>query len=226
MDKLRLMRYTEKNPSIRDIIYALDEERQWMELVRDDGKPYLKLIDFLLSEPIHDEDTDPVILKNMTVTSYSTRIGEKQSTVNKWLRQIYDDIFDLNARCPERFVNPGEQMCTFHYYSEVDKSGFRFNLGLKCIPRVGDRIDFFFPQAVTDSSSLIVVDMTHRYEHGAMVTEIELGRRYYYGSSYRKLLIDKALFLGWLSFEDKYAPDYELDEKLKKVFGGRMFEYI
>jgi len=61
---------------------------------------------------------------------------------------------------------------------------------------------------------------------GAMVTEIELGRRYYYGSSYRKLLIDKALFLGWLSFEDKYAPDYELDEKLKKVFGGRMFEYI
>ena len=102
------MRYTEKNPSIRDIIYALDEERQWMELVRDDGKPYLKLIDFLLSEPIHDEDTDPVILKNMTVTSYSTRIGEKQSTVNKWLRQIYDDIFDLNARCPERFVNPGE----------------------------------------------------------------------------------------------------------------------
>ena len=85
MDKLRLMRYTEKNPSIRDIIYALDEERQWMELVRDGGKPYSKLIDFLLSEPVHDEDTDPAVLKNMTVTSYSTRIGERQSTVNKWL---------------------------------------------------------------------------------------------------------------------------------------------
>ena len=220
------MIYGEKNPPIREIIFALEEERQWMELVRGEGKPYSKLIDFLLMEPVYNEDSDREFVKRMTVSSYAARLGEKQSLVNKWLRQIYTDIFELNQKRPELFVNPGEQMCTFHYYSEVDKSGFRFNLGLKCIPRVGDRIDFFFPQAVTDSSSLIVVDVTHRYEHGAMVTEIELGRRYYYGSSYRKLLIDKALFLGWLSFEDKYAPDYELDEKLKKVFGGRMFEYI
>ena len=106
------MKYTEKNPAIRDIIYALDEERQWMELVRDDRKPYSKLIDFLLSEPIHDEDTDPEVLKKMTVTNYSVHLGEKQATVNKWLRQIYADIFDLNDKHPEQFVNPGEQMCT------------------------------------------------------------------------------------------------------------------
>lgn len=99
------MKYTEKNPSIRDIIYALDEERQWMELVRDGGKPYSKMIDLLLSDPIHDEDTEPEVLKNMTVTNYSARIGEKQSTVNKWLRQIYSVIFDLNDKYPERFVN-------------------------------------------------------------------------------------------------------------------------
>ena len=92
------MKYTEKNPSIRDIIYALDEERQWMELVRDGGKPYSKLIDLLLSDPIHDEDTEPEVLKNMTVTNYSARIGEKQSTVNIWLRQIYSDILDLNDK--------------------------------------------------------------------------------------------------------------------------------
>ena len=99
------MKYTEKNPSIRDIIYALDEERQWMELVRDGGKPYSKMIDLLLSDPIHDEDTEPEVLKNMTVTNYSARIGEKQSTVNKWLRQIYSDIYDVNDKYPERFVN-------------------------------------------------------------------------------------------------------------------------
>ena len=69
------MKYTEKNPSIRDIIYALDEERQWIELVRDGGKPYSKMIDLLLSDPIHDEDTEPEVLKNMTVTNYSARIA-------------------------------------------------------------------------------------------------------------------------------------------------------
>lgn len=99
------MKYTEKNSAIRDIIYALDEERQWMELVRDDRKPYSKLIDFLLLEPIHDEDTDPEVLKKMTVTNYSVHLGEKQATVNKWLRQIYSVIFDLNDKYPERFVN-------------------------------------------------------------------------------------------------------------------------
>ena len=220
------MIYGEKNPAIRDIIFALDEERQWMQLIREDGKPYSKLIDFLLSEPVYNEDSDPEVVKKMTVTSYSARLGEKQSTVNKWLRQIYKEIFDLNQKHPELFVKPGEQLCTFHYYSEMDESGFRFHLGLKCIPRVGDRIDFFFPQAVTDSSSLIVKQVTHRFEQGSMVTEIELGRRYYNGSSYRNLLIDKALFLGCIAFEDIYLPDYELDRKLKKVFGCRSLDYI
>ena len=39
-----------------------------MELVREDGKPYTKLIDFLLSEPIHDDDTDPELLKEILIT--------------------------------------------------------------------------------------------------------------------------------------------------------------
>lgn len=127
------MIYGEKNPPIREIIFALEEERQWMELVREDGKPYSKLIDFLLMEPVYNEDSDREFVKRMTVSSYAARLGEKQSSVNKWLRQIYTDIFELNQKHPELFVNPGEQMCTFHYYSEVDKSGFRFNLGQKCI---------------------------------------------------------------------------------------------
>lgn len=220
------MIYGENNPAIRGIIYALDDERQWLELVREDGKPYTKLIDFLLSEPVHDDDTDSEILKRMTVTSYSARLGEKQATVNKWLRQIYTDIFELNQKHPELFVNPGEQLCSLHYYSESDKSGFLFYLGLKCIPRVGDRIDFFFAQAITDSSALIVKEVTHKFEHGTMVIEIYLGRRYYRGSSYRDLLIDKALFMGWIQFEDQFLPDYELDAKLKKEFGRSLPEYI
>lgn len=54
------------------------------------------------------------------------------------------------------------------------------------------------------------------------MTEIELGRRYYNGSSYRNLLIDKALFLGLIEFEDSFLPDYEL---VKKVYGCRSFDY-
>jgi len=99
------MIYGEKNPAIRDIIFALDEERQWLELVREDGKPYSKLIDFLIKEPVYNEDSDPEVVKKMTVTSYAARLGEKQSTVNIWLRQIYSVILDLNDKYHERFVN-------------------------------------------------------------------------------------------------------------------------
>ena len=220
------MIYGDNNPAIREIIYALDDERQWLELVREDGKPYTKLIDFLLSEPVHDDDTDPELLKSMTVTCYAARLGEKQATVNKWLRQIYTDIFELNQKHPELFVNPGEQLCSLHYYCNSEKSGFLFYIGLKCIPRVGDEIDFYFPRAVVDSSALIVKEITHKFEHGTTVIEIELGRRYYKGSSYRNLLIDKALFMGWMQFEDIFLPDYELDAKLKKEFGHTLPEYI
>ena len=80
------MVYGEKNPPIREIIFALEEERQWMELVREEEKPYSKLIDFLLMEPVYNEDSDREFVKRMTVSSYAARLGEKQSTVNKWLR--------------------------------------------------------------------------------------------------------------------------------------------
>ena len=220
------MKYTEKNPAIRDIIYALDEERQWMELVRDDRKPYSKLIDFLLSEPIHDEDTDPAVLKKMTVTNYSVHLGEKQATVNKWLRQIYADIFDLNDKHPEQFVNPGEQMCTLHYYSRAFKSGFWFKLGVKSIPRVGERVDFTFPCAVTDTAVFIVKKVTHRFTHGMTETDIELANEYRNDNGYRDLLLDKARFLGLISIEDIFAPDYVLDNKLMDVFGPRSRDYI
>ena len=220
------MKYTEKNPAIRDIIYALDEERQWMELVRDDRQPYSKLIDFLLSEPIHDEDTDPEVLKKMTVTNYSVHLGEKQATVNKWLRQIYADIFDLNDKHPEQFVNPGEQMCTLHYYSRAFKSGFWFKLGVKSIPRVGERVDFTFPCAVTDTAVFIVKKVTHRFTHGMTETDIELANEYRNDNGYRDLLLDKARFLGLISIEDIFAPDYVLDNKLMDVFGPRSRDYI
>lgn len=220
------MKYTEKNPAIRDIIYALDEERQWMELVRDDRKPYSKLIDFLLSEPIHDEDTDPEVLKKMTVTNYSVHLGEKQATVNKWLRQIYADIFDLNDKHPEQFVNPGEQMCTLHYYSRAFKSGFWFKLGVKSIPRVGERVDFTFPCAITDTAVFIVRKVTHRFTHGMAEIDIELSNEYRNDNGYRDLLLDKARFLGLISIEDIFAPDYVLDNKLMDVFGSRSRDYI
>lgn len=220
------MIYGEKRPGIREIIYALDEERQWLKLVRQNGKAYAKLIDFFLSLLPIDEDSGSASLQKMTVAMISAQVGEKPSVVNKWFRQIYTDIFDLNEKRPELFVNPGELMCSLSYYNKQDNSGFWFNIGVKSIPKVGDIVDFYFPKAVTDSSSFIVKDISHVYKNGMMEIQVQLGKKYFRGSSYRKLLIDKALFLGLISLGDAYDPEYALDEKLMKLFKSGAFDFI
>lgn len=221
------MIYGENSPGIREIILALEDEPQWMELVRGNGKDYVKLIDYLLASSDSNKGSDARPGKRITVAEYAARIGEKPATVNKWLRKIYADIFDLNEEHPELFVNEGELPCAFYYCSKYESSGFWFNLGVKSIPRVGDRFEFSFPKAVTDTSVFYVKEVVHRHERGRMEIEIELRSRYFKGESYRDLLVDKALFLEMISIGDVFGPDYMLDDKLKELFKGRnMYEYI
>ena len=227
MEKDWHMIYGENSPGIREIMYALEDECEWMEFIRDNGKDYVKLIDFLLSERVINGDPKEGTRRRKTVSDYASRLGEKPATVNKWFRQIYADIFDLNEEHPELFVNEGEQRCAFFYCSKYDKSGFWFNLGVKNIPRVGDRFEFSFPKAVTATSVFFVKEVAHRHEHGKVEIEIELRGRYFKGESYRDLLVDKALFLEMISIGDVFGPDYMLDDKLKELFKGRnMFEFI
>ena len=221
------MIYGEKSPSIREVMDALEDEHGWMELVRDDEKSYVKLIDVLLSEPARVRGSVSESRKRKTVACYADLLGTKPATITRWFRQLYVDIFNLNEEHPELFVNPGEQLCAFSYYSKSEGSGFWFNLGVKSIPRIGERVGFYFPKAVTDTSEFVVKDVIHRYEKGLMEIEVELGCQYYSGRSYRDLLVDKALFFDLISDGDAVGPDYELDEKLKGAFNSRgKFEYI
>ena len=174
---------------------GLADQIQWMELIRDEGKAYTKLIDYLISEwsPKNDLVSDDIEIR--TVAYYADVLKEKPATVNKWFRQIYNDIFTLNEEHPELFAAPGEQLCSFIYGSRRDRSGFWFNLGVQSLPRIGDFISLYFVKAVTDCYEFVVKEVTHRYQNGRMDIEVELADQLYNTNSYRKLLIDKAEFL-------------------------------
>ena len=105
--------------SVVSIMAALASEKQWMRLVRDGRKAYGKLIDYYISDSSLDESSGRSDSRTGTVKYIAERLGEKPATVNKWFRQIYQDIFDLNEEHPELFVNPGEQLCSFEYSSQV-----------------------------------------------------------------------------------------------------------
>ncbi len=151
---------------------GLFEEYQWLKLVRDESKAYIKLIDHLVKEwaPKDGEEQDFHIIN--TVKYHAGCIGEKPAIVNKWFREIYIDIFDLNDKRPELFVNPGEHLCSFYYY--MKPAGFLFHLGVFETPRVGDHFTFFFVKAITTIRDFVVKEVDHEYSGGKMEIEVYL----------------------------------------------------
>ncbi len=220
------MIYGENTQSIRHIMGGLADQVQWMKLIRDVDKAYTRLIDYLVPKWEPENILFPNDIEIETVAYYAGELNEKSATVNKWFRQIYNDIFDLNERHPELFATPEEHLCSFIYNSKQDKSGFWFNLGVKSVPRVGDCFSFYFARAVTDTYDFVVKDVTHRSQNGRVEIEIELVDRLHNANSYRKLLIDKARFLRLISIEDLYDSEYHLDDKLMNIIKSDRFSMI
>ena len=220
------MIYGEHKQSIKDIMVGLADQIQWMKLIRDEGKAYTKLIDYLISEwsPKNDLFTDDIKIR--TVAYYADVLKEKPTTVNKWFRQIYNDIFVLNERHPELFATPDQVICTFDYSSKMDHSGFWLSLGVDIVPRVGDCFSLYFVKAVTDTTDFVVNEVTHRHQNGRTEIDIELVDKFHNTNSYRKLLIDKALFLRAISISDTYGSDWKLDDKLIRIFKGEFYNFI
>lgn len=220
------MIYGEHKQSIKDIMVGLADQIQWMELIRDEAKAYTKLIDYLISEwsPKNDLVSDDIEIR--TVAYYADVLKEKPTTVNKWFRQIYNDIFALNERHPELFAAPDQVICTFDYSSKMDHSGFWLSLGVDIVPRVGDCFSLYFVKAVTDTTDFVVNEVTHRHQNGRTEIEIELVDKFHNTNSYRKLLIDKALFLRAISISDTYGSDWKLDDKLIRIFKGEFYNFI
>lgn len=201
---------------VRTIIHCLRHEPQWMRLLLPSEKPYVKLIDHLLStQSKYEEDNNSA--PRETVVGFARELNEKSALVNKWLREIYDDILELNIEHPELFKKTGEIICRFEYYSKIYQTGFSFSLGVQSVPQIGDYFELFFVNATANEHQFVVKEVTHRYEHGKMEIEIELGQQYYERGLYRKLLVEKARFLDLISIEDEFGPEFMLDKKLKKV---------
>ena len=83
------MIYGEKSPGIREVMDALEDEHGWMELVRDDEKSYVKLIDVLLSEPARVRGSVSESRKRKTVAFYADLLGTKPATITATKQQMW-----------------------------------------------------------------------------------------------------------------------------------------
>ena len=62
-------------------------------------------------------------MKIQTLVYYAGALKEKPSTLNKWFRQISNDIFDLNENPPELYAKQDEILCSFNTIVRMTVAG-------------------------------------------------------------------------------------------------------
>jgi hypothetical protein len=152
--------------------------------------------------------------QKISVKQMAAEAGTDATKAAKWLREMYEQIFDLNDEQPALFqqkgiavqliLNNGDNCCSFHS-------------SLAVLPREFERVNFYFVKAKVGTDRFWV----RRVEHELTETGIALTLWLDGGqlNRYREYALDKALFHGQLGFMDVYRKtDDEVNEQLRKLF--------
>ena len=202
-------------PSIRDIKVSLFSEYQWISLLSGRGKPYDHIIEGLLKigDIWNSEDSD---YENgaFTMKWMAEKLNEAPAHINKWIRAIYDDLFELNSQEPELFSAKGEILCGC-WFSGYDKErSCHFNLGLPVLPHAGETLNFTFVRATLNCDYFYIKRISHNRDGGKtrITIECKVGTSY---NQFREFMLDKALFMNEIGFMTEYEAPYNLDEMLQ-----------
>ncbi len=204
----------EYKPSARELVFCLTSEFQWLELLRNNGKAYEPVLDYLIDLGKHyEQDDDNDESKRYQSKTISAVTGINSSKIKKILVEIYNDIFELNNSNPELFNN-GEKYLYELCFSHFSNFGY-FYLWLPVMLKPFDRFDFHFVYAKLKTSSFWVEDVSHRHEYGKTIVDVSLKGGY--PNKYRELLLERAKFMEDISyFELRDLSEFQLDEKLMK----------
>lgn len=205
----------------KEILHSLESEYQWLDLLKDIGKPYESLISVIQREGRKDEDE---IAPNLSIKNIADEIGEPGTKVTKWLTQIYSDLFDLNYDKPTLFNRPGTRY-ELHFKSNYNRQTSFFTLWLNTTLSVNDRFDWHFMNAQLGAYYFYITDISHTHEKGEFTTNVFLNAGFYNG--YREMLLYKADFMNLISFDERFhLNDYQLDVLLReRVENGNDVEF-
>ncbi len=192
-----------------DTYYCMISCPKWVQLLIGNGKDYQTFLSGLISVNFFEG-----IDGRTTITRMSRELGIKTQLISKWIKEMYQDILDLNFDKPELFQAEG----IFH---ELHFKGFRgrvtLKLWLKAIPRLYEKVELFFLDAKIGSRVFWVKDVHHEIEDGEHTVSIMLDGGIL--NKYRTELLDRALFDGVLGFMDIYeGNEFEIDKQLKLFY--------
>lgn len=196
----------------------LSDEPQWLMLLRDNGKPYGPLLEEMIEYGglSYDERVN-LPDKHYTAKTLSERLGQKSGVVNRWIRQIGNDLISLNEARPQLFQTEGEIPCII--FGSFCKKYFCWSCSLPTLPRVGDNFDFGLANILIDVGYFYVYAVHFRRDAGKTRVDIDLVGGV--GDTYSVLLEQRANFLKAI---DRFNPNYSRDRKvLFELAAGKQY---
>ncbi len=190
----------------KEYLIALCTNTNFVKLVNDESKSHYKVCQWL----IENEERSKLNYYVPTVKEVSESTQLKSAIVTKFLKDIYYDILLLNENEPEKFAETGSVIC-YLQFNYLGSRGF-FCLGLKAIPRLGERFDFNFIIPKTGGNYFFVKSISHKVENNKQLIFISLDDQEPF--LYLELLKQKEYLNNWLSYEEFHQP---INDSLKKI---------
>ena len=142
------------------------------------------------------------------------KLHETPAHISKWLRAIYEDLFELNGSEPELFLADGEILCSFWFSGfREDRSCF-LSFGLHALPHVGDHMDCCFVRAALGCDFFYIQGIRHNRQGGktSITIDCEAGTEL---NRFREFLLDKARFMNEIGFMTEHSARPYLDDMLR-----------
>ena len=198
-------------PKTQEIFYCLSGMPSYCKILANEitDKPFIDFLRWLNTKNFYNERTEKISIKQIAVDYKS-----EPTKVTKWIKEIYEEIFELNYNRPELFQQEGIKIELYIKY--YDNSCF-FNTTLQVIPREFEFIRFPFVKGQVGADQFWVKKIEYTIEDDRQTATLWLDGKTL--NKYREFALDKALFQGWIHFMDVYEKDSsELDKELKRIY--------
>lgn len=142
-------------PSTHEIFYCLCTMPKYSELLLKErpNEVYSEFLRWMIDNIYYKERKGKT-----TIKSIALEFNSNASITTKWLRTIYDDIFQLNNDKPELFVQSGNYVCLYMHHNDNRCS---FATSLLVMPREHETVKFPFIKAKVGNDWFWVKNVEH-----------------------------------------------------------------
>lgn len=198
-------------PSTQEILTCLKGMTDYSQILLDNS-PDIGFRDFLrwlLDVSYYREDEERTTIKKLATT-----FKAESSKVTKWINEIYEGIFNLNAERPELFQQQGIKV---YFFIKSYDNYCSFFTTLNVLPRLFETVRFPFVHAKVGTDFFWVRKVEHEIDENTASTTLWLESGFV--NLYREFLVDKALFYGEIGIMDEHQKHpFEIDQMLKLIY--------